>query len=247
MIDLSEKVIYITGASRGIGRACALRFIEAGANVIVHARDKTHLNLLLSATDAVSDRVISVSYDVVDADAMRSAFQLILTRFGKLDAFVNNAGIMENAVLGMITREQLEKTLAVNLEAAILHMQFASRLMQRNKSGSIVNLGSIVGERGAPGQVAYAASKAGLVGATRAAAKELAPQGIRVNALVPGFINTDMNAGHSSEKRASIVANIGMGRMGTPDEVADAALFLVSDLSKYITGQTLGVDGGMVL
>jgi 3-oxoacyl-[acyl-carrier protein] reductase len=154
---------------------------------------------------------------------------------------------MEPALLGMITDEARRRTLDVNLGAMIANMQAASRLMMRAKTGSIVNMSSIVGRFGFPGQVVYAAAKAGVIGATLSAAKELAPHGIRVNAVAPGYIDTDMNRGHDDAAHAANLARIRMGRMGRPEEVAAVVLFLAGDAAGYVTGQVVGIDGGMSL
>jgi 3-oxoacyl-[acyl-carrier protein] reductase len=170
----------------------------------------------------------------------------ILSRHKRLDILVNNAGIMRAAFIGMISADDIDRTIATNLTGLIHLIQSASRLMAR-LGGSIVNLSSIVGTKGAAGQLVYAASKAGIIGATLAAAKELAPKGIRVNAVAPGYIDTDMTAKLGDEVRLQTLKSIGLGRAGTAEDVADAVLFLASDLSRYVTGQVLGVDGGMTI
>jgi 3-oxoacyl-[acyl-carrier protein] reductase len=168
-------------------------------------------------------------------------------RFGRLDVLVNNAGIMRPGVMGATAEADIEQVLRLNLESSLLLTEAAVRLMVRGGAGSIINMSSIIGRVGAPGQFAYAASKAGLIGATLAAAKELAPKGVRVNAIAPGFIATEMTDALSEEARMEAISHIGMARPGTPEDVADAVLFLASDLSRYVTGQVIGVDGGFVL
>jgi 3-oxoacyl-[acyl-carrier protein] reductase len=247
-LSLAGRVALITGASRGIGQACAVALAGAGAAVVLHAREAAHLDAVAAQVGALGQpEPLRLAYDVTDRDAMRRAFEILRKRHRQLDILVNNAGVLESGLLGMITDDSLQRVLATNLEAAIQHLQLAARLMAREKRGTIVNVSSIVGVRGAPGQVAYAASKAGIIGATLAAARELAPAGIRVNAIAPGFIDTDMNRGHKAETHAATLAKVAMGRMGTAAEVADVVLFLVSDLARYVTGQVLGVDGGMTL
>jgi 3-oxoacyl-[acyl-carrier protein] reductase len=172
-------------------------------------------------------------------------FQSIFKAWKRLDVLVNNAGILEDALLGMITPELVDRVLGVNTRAALLVLQGAARLMQRAKSGSIINMSSIIGVEGNEGQVVYGASKAALVGLTLSAAKELAPAKIRVNAVAPGYIETDMIKHLPAEVHAQRMGQIGMGRIGTPADIANAVLFLASDLSTYVTGQVLGVDGGM--
>ena len=166
---------------------------------------------------------------------------------GQLDAVVNNAGILDDALLGMVNEKQVSHTLAVNTEAVIYHMQYASRLMMKQKSGSIVNVSSIIGRVGNAGQTVYGASKAAVIGATYSASKELAPYNIRVNAVAPGFIETAMTKQLSQEKYEQRLSEIKMGRIGTAEEVANVILFLASDYSSYVTGQVIGVDGGMVI
>ena len=166
---------------------------------------------------------------------------------GQLDAVVNNAGILDDALLGMVNEQQLSRTFAVNTEAVIFHMQYASRLMMKQKSGSIINVSSIIGRVGNIGQTVYSASKAAVIGATYSAAKELAVHNIRVNAVAPGFIETDMTKQLSANKFEERLKEIKMGRIGKAEEVANVIIFLASDQSTYVTGQVIGVDGGMVI
>ena len=174
-------------------------------------------------------------------------FKQVFSRFGRLDGLVNNAGVLHEGLLGMIRAEDIDQVLAVNIKAPLMAMQYASRLMARAGKGSIVNLVSIMGVNGAAGLSLYAASKAALVGATRSASKELAPRGIRVNAVSPGFIDTDMTRGMPEAAHAKRVASIAMGRAGTTQEVAELVSFLLGDASSYVTGQVIGIDGQMVV
>ena len=185
--------------------------------------------------------------DVTDADAVKNAYGEIFRRFRKLDVLVNNAGVLQDALLGMIPTQTIRTVLDVNIVGSLLHLQEASRLMARNRHGSIINLSSIIARFGNEGQTVYAASKAAVIGMTLAAAKELAPRNIRVNAVAPGFIDTTMTRQLPPEKYQQRVAGILMGRVGSPEEVARAIVFLASDMSSYITGQVLGVDGGMIV
>ena len=178
---------------------------------------------------------------------MKRGYEVILSKHKRLDILVNNAGIVANSLLGMIPQEQIEAVLRVNVQGVLNNLQYASRLMTRNKSGSVVNVASIVGRVGNAGQALYAGSKAAVIGVTLSAAKELAPQGIRVNAVAPGLIDTDMIRSLSPEVRTTLEKGIKMGRVGKPEDVADAIYFLASDLSGYVTGQVLGVDGGLVI
>jgi len=247
-IDLSGRVALVTGSSRGIGRAIAHRLAGAGAHVVLHgSRRSAALAEVEAEIGAAGGACSVIAADLGEIDEVKRLIKESFAVGKRLDILVNNAGVLSEGVIGMTPDDQIRHTLRINLESALAAMQIAARLMMRTKSGSIVNLGSIMGMRGAPGVMAYAASKAGLVGATLAAAKELAPNGIRVNAVAPGFIATDMTRGLAEEILAKRLAGIGMQRAGEPSEVADAVLFLASDLSRYVTGQIIGVDGGMVV
>lgn len=244
-IDLSGRVALVTGASRGIGLAIAHRFAAAGASVLLNAREIGEASLGTFAEDE-AQRIRILPGDVGRPDTARDIVRTVFSSSGRLDILVNNAGIMRTGLIGMISDEDVAEVLDTNL-ASVIHMtQSAARLMART-GGSIVNVSSVVGVKGAAGQLVYAASKAGIVGATLAASKELAPKGIRVNAVAPGYIETDMTSQLGEEARAQALEAIGLGRPGSVDDVADAVLFLASDMSRYVTGQILGVDGGMVI
>jgi 3-oxoacyl-[acyl-carrier protein] reductase len=245
---MTGRVVFVTGASRGIGRACALAFAASGAQLVLHARTEAHLDEVAAEIAKLgAPAPTRFGYELTDDAAGKAAFAEIFTRHRRLDVLVNNAGTMEPALLGMITDEARRRTLDVNLGAMIANMQAASRLMMRAKTGSIVNMSSIVGRFGFPGQVVYAAAKAGVIGATLSAAKELAPHGIRVNAVAPGYIDTDMNRRHDDAAHADNLARIRMGRMGRSEEVAAVVYFLAGDGAGYVTGQVVGIDGGMSL
>jgi 3-oxoacyl-[acyl-carrier protein] reductase len=245
---LDEKVAFITGASKGIGRETALVFAKHGASLIIHGRDERGLVSLADEIQEITNKRPQVLvYDVTDLNEIKAAFHSIRQEFKRLDVLVNNAGILNDGLLGMVQPPQVEETMAVNVHAVIYHMQYASRLMMSKKSGSIINVSSILGRFGAGGQTAYSASKAAVIGATRSASKELAPANIRVNAIAPGFIDTDMTSTLPDDKYIERLKSIKMGRVGRPLEVANTILFLASDLSTYVTGQVIGVDGGMVV
>ncbi len=247
-LGLAGKVALVTGASRGIGAATALALAHEGARLALAGRDVEQLKAVAArVVEAGAEEPLVLAYDVTAPDAVRAAFQLLHRELGRLDVLVNNAGVLEDALLGMVTPAQIDRVFAVNTTAVITHMQYASRLMARRRAGSVVNVASIIGRVGNEGQVVYGASKAAVIGATLSAAKELAPTGIRVNAVAPGFIETDMVRALPPDKRALRQRDIKMGRVGTPEDVADVILFLASDLSRYVTGQVLGVDGGMLV
>lgn len=243
-----KKTILITGATSGIGYATAQLAAQRGWTVILQGRNEEKLATIQADFQASHHAdIYTIAYDVRDTDAIKKAFMTIKKTFGVLDAVVNNAGIMDDALLGMLKPEQLTTTFDVNTNAAIYHMQFASRLMMKHKHGSIINVSSIMGIFGNAGQVAYSASKAALIGATKAASKELAPYNIRVNAVAPGFIETGLTNSLTEEVIEEKLASIKMKRAGKAAEVASVILFLASDDASYITGQVIGVDGGMVV
>lgn len=245
---VKNKIVYITGASRGIGQATAILFATHGAQLVLHAREEDGLAETLEKVARVSNiEPLVVAYDVKDTNSIKTAIQTIRKEKGKLDVLINNAGIMEESLLGMMREEMVEHTFQVNLQSVLYHMQYASRLMMKQRSGSIINVSSIIGVNGSEGNTVYAASKAGVIGATKSASKELAPYQIRVNAVAPGFIETDLTNHYKDERLEKVVNSISMKRMGTPAEVANGMLFLASDLSTYVTGQIIGVDGGMVI
>ena len=241
-------VVVVTGASRGIGRAIALDCAARGMHLVLTARDAASLDPVADeCTRAGANDVVCVALDLSSSDGIAPLFQQVFARHGRLDGLVNNAGVLHEGLLGMIRPEDIDRVLAVNVKAPLVAMQYAARLMTRRGAGSIVNLASIMGTRGAAGLSLYAASKAALVGATLSAAKELASRGIRVNAIAPGFIETDMTQGLPEAAYAARVASIAMARAGTPVEVARLAGFLLSADSAYVTGQVIGVDGQMVV
>jgi len=245
---LKDKTVLITGASKGIGKATSLLFAKEGAHLILNGRDEEALLKLQSEIEYMyGTKPIVMTYDVGDLTQIKKAFQLIKKECNSIDVLINNAGILNDALLGMVGERQMSETFSINLSAIIYHMQYASRLMTRQKSGSIINVSSIIGRFGNVGQTVYGASKAGVIGATMSAAKELAPYNIRVNAVAPGFIKTDMVKQLPEEKYEERMASIKMMRIGEPEEVANVLLFLASDMSSYVTGQVIGVDGGMII
>jgi 3-oxoacyl-[acyl-carrier protein] reductase len=249
MIDLSGRVAVVTGGTRGIGRAIAESLAGQGAAVIMNGRQAGEGldRAVQEIADKYSVPVAGVAGDIGKAETSTEIVRQAFSRFKKLDIYVNNAGVLIDGLIGMIAAEAVEETLAVNLRGVIYGIQAAARLMQRGGGGSIINITSIIGRFGNQGQLVYGASKAGVIGATLSAAKELAPRNIRVNAIAPGFIDTDMVRQLPSDKYEERMASIAIKRIGTPEDVARAALFFASDLSSYVTGQVLGVDGGMLV
>jgi 3-oxoacyl-[acyl-carrier protein] reductase len=246
---LEGKIVYITGSTRGIGWATARQCAGNGATVLLngHADEEQLQVRVKELTAEFHVQTDGFFCDVSDYDETAGVYQQIFKKYKRLDVLVNNAGILQDAVLGMISSDNVERTFGVNLAGALFNLQSAARLMSRASIGSIINLSSIVGVEGNVGQAVYASSKAGIIGLTKSAAKELAPQGIRVNAVAPGFIDTDMARQIPDEIFRKRVESVAMGRIGTPEDVASVIVFLASDASSYVTGQVIGVDGGMVL
>jgi 3-oxoacyl-[acyl-carrier protein] reductase len=241
---LENKIAIITGASRGIGKAIAEIFSKQGAKIVITSRSAEVLRIA-AALSTPDNQVTAIQGDITQEKTIKELIKLTKKLHGKLDILVNNAGILEQSILGMIATESLEKMFSVNIISMINLTQYAVRLMGNNSASSIINLASIAGTKGIEGISAYAATKGGVISFTQAAAKELAPRQIRVNAIAPGFIETDMTKQLSQEWYAKRVEGILMGRIGSPEDIANCALFLASDLSSYITGQVIGVDGGM--
>lgn len=245
---LQGRVGWITGASRGIGKATALEAGRHGARLILLARSREGLDetaLEIEKEGGVRPQLIVC--DVADEASLKAAFREVHEYTKHLDFLVNNAGILRDAVIGMISSKQITEVLQTNLVSLIQIMQFAARIMMGAKSGSIVNVASIIGRSGNEGQVVYAASKSGVIGATKSAARELAPHGIRVNAVAPGVIATGMIADIPEAKMVELLRTIKMGRLGQAEEVAKVICLLASDYTSYVTGQVVGVDGGMWL
>jgi 3-oxoacyl-[acyl-carrier protein] reductase len=248
LLDLSGRVALVTGSTRGIGWRTADLLAAHGAAVVINGRDETVVEVKAKELAAAYDtEAAGVACDAADPAQIRQAYQYVFRRFGRLDILVNNAGVLEDAVIGMVTDSLVETSFRINAFGPLHHLQAAARLMRRHGGGSIVNLSSIIGTHGNPGQIVYGSTKAALLGLTKSAAKELAPHHIRVNAVAPGFIDTDMTRALPADKYAERAGSIGMGTVGDPRYVAHAVLFFASDLSAYVTGQVLGVDGGMII
>jgi 3-oxoacyl-[acyl-carrier protein] reductase len=246
MPDLSGRVALVTGASRGIGAAVALKLASAGAAVAVnYAGSAGAAQDVVDRIAAGGGRAIALQADVGDPEAAAGLVESVLRELGGLDIVVNNAGITRDGLLMRMSDEDWSAVITTNLTGVFNVTRSASRHLMKQRSGSIVNITSVVGLVGNAGQVNYSAAKAGVVGLTKSVARELASRGVRANAIAPGFIETDMTAELSESIRSSTVDQIALGRFGSADDVANAVAFLASDDACYITGQTLAVDGGM--
>ncbi|MGM0770361.1 MAG: 3-oxoacyl-ACP reductase family protein [Halobacteriota archaeon] len=245
---LKDKVILITGASRGIGRATALMAAENRANVIINYNESE--DKAIGLADEIAEKgnhAKLIKADVSDENEVKSMFDLIKKQYNKLDILVNNAGIMQNYLLMMTSTESFEHIIDVNLKGTFLCTRYASNIMRKQRSGKVINLSSIIGLNGNAGQTAYSASKAGVAGFTKSAAKELGRYGITVNAIAPGFIETDLTRDVKEEVRQKLIENIALGRSGRPEDIAKVILFLSSELGNYVSGQVISVDGCQVI
>ena len=248
MSNLDGKVALVTGGSGGIGRAICLELAARGASVIVnYNRNAVSAEDLVATIAAGGGEATALQADVSNADQVTKLFKEAKTLYGTLDILVNNAGMTRDNVIMLMKPDDFDKVLATNLRSCWLCCKEAARIMMRKRSGSIINITSVVGIAGNGGQTNYAASKAGIIGVTKSLAKELAVRGVRVNALAPGFVETDMTADLSDDIRQRAIEAIPLGRIGAPHDIAGAVAFLASPEAAYITGQTLVVDGGMVM
>jgi len=250
MSELAGQVVFVTGGSRGIGRACVLAFARSGAKVVLaYAGNEAAAaeTARLAAAHAVPGAVTLTRFDVADSEACHAAIDQAVTDHGRLDVLVNNAGIAIDGLLLRQKEDDLARQFAVNVQGAFALCKAAARPMMKQRAGAIVNLTSVVGEMGNAGQTAYAACKAALIGFTKSLARELASRQIRVNAVSPGFIDTEMTAGIPEAQKAQMLLMIPAGRLGRAEEVAEAVLFLASPRSSYITGEVLRVNGGMYM
>src|SRR5271170_7761957 len=246
-MSLSGRVALVTGASQGIGRACALKLATAGAAVAVGARNQEKLNGLVNEITASGGKAAAFGLDVTDEEQVKSAIKAATAQFGKIDILVNNAGITRDQLVLRMKRADWDSVLSTNLTSAYLCIQQVIGSMLKQRWGRIINITSIFGQMGQAGQANYSASKAGLIGLTMAIAREVGSRSITCNAVAPGFIETAMTSGLADELKQNALKMIPLGRIGTPEDVASAVAFLASDEAAYITGHVLNVNGGMLM
>lgn len=244
---LKDRVALITGASRGIGKTIALAMAAAGAKVVVSARSAAGIEALSREIEDNGGSCVRVVGDVAITEDADRIVKTAVDHFGRLDILVNNAGITRDGLLLRMKDEDWDAVLDTNLKGAFLCIRAAAKVMTKQKFGRIINISSVVGEMGNPGQANYCASKAGLIGLTKSVAKELARRNITVNAITPGFITTDMTEALPEKSRLELTAQIPLGRLGEASDIAHAVTFIASDHASYITGQVLGVNGGMYM
>ncbi|MFG6496824.1 3-oxoacyl-[acyl-carrier-protein] reductase [Fictibacillus sp. UD] len=245
---LENKSVLVTGASRGIGRAIALYFARKGAKVAVnYSGSEAKANEVVEEIKANGGTAFAIKADISSSDDVTNMVKTVVSEFGSLDVLVNNAGITRDNLLMRMKEEDWDAVINTNLKGVFLTTKAVTRQMMKQRQGRIINIASIVGVSGNAGQANYVAAKAGVIGLTKTAAKELSSRGITVNAIAPGFIETDMTGKLEEGIKEDMLRNIPLARFGQPDDIAAAAAFLASDASSYITGQTLHVDGGMVM
>lgn len=247
-MQLKGKTAVITGSARGLGKAIALKFAELGANVVLNGSlTSNSVDETFEEFKAAGFSVIAVKGDVRDSNDVKSIMDNAIKAFGRIDILVNNAGITKDKPMAMMSEDDWDNVLDINLKGTFLCAKAASKIMIKQKYGKIINITSVAGLYGNKGQVNYSSSKAGLIGLTKSIAKELASRGITCNAVAPGLIRTDMTDTLSEEVRNGYTQKIALGRLGTPEDVANLVSFLASDYSDYITGQVINIDGGLVM
>jgi len=243
---LEGKVALITGGAKGIGKKITETFAEYGASVVInYSGSEAAAVQLADEINAKSSKAVIYKCNVADFEAVKEMMEFVITEFGRLDILVNNAGVTKDNLMLRMSEEEFDKVIDVNLKGCFNCMKHVTRTMLKQKYGKIINISSVVGVHGNAGQVNYSASKAGIIGMTKSMAKELGAKGICVNAIAPGFIETEMTDVLSDDVKKSIKSGIPMGKMGSVDDIAQTAAFLASDAAAYITGQVIGVDGGM--
>ena len=244
---LNEKVAIVTGAGRGIGRAVAIAYAKMGADVVCVSRTEENSSKVAAEIEGLGQKAWPFAVDVSNTNAVENAAQAILEATGKIDILVNNAGITRDNLLMRMSEEEWDTVLNTNLKGAFNFTKAFTRTFMKQRSGRIINIASVIGLIGNAGQSNYAASKAALIGFTKSVAKELAPRGVTANAIAPGFIETDMTSVLDEKVRGAIINRVPMARFGSPEDVANTAIFLAMESTNYMTGQILTVDGGMVM
>ncbi|AJA47033.1 3-oxoacyl-[acyl-carrier-protein] reductase FabG [Clostridium pasteurianum DSM 525 = ATCC 6013] len=247
-LDLNNKIALITGGTRGLGRAIAEKLAEQKVKIVVTGTNKERAEEAASEiSSAYNVETLGLQQDVSSEESTKEVVKCIINKFKRIDILVNNAGITSDGIMMMMKKENWDKVININLTGAFNSTKFVSKHMLKQKSGTIVNITSVVGITGNAGQANYSASKAGLIGFTKTVARELADRGITVNAIAPGYISTDMTSKLPDKVSREILSQIPMKAYGSPEAVANAVLFLASNMSNYITGQVINVDGGMVM
>ena len=246
MVNLRSdgKIAVVTGASRGIGRGIALALADAGATVICAARDLSKLETVVAEIVAAGGKAHAHRVDVASRESIEALISSVVTAHGRIDVLVNNAGITRDNLLLRMKPAEWDDVIATNLTSVFISTQAVMKPMLKQRGGSIINIGSVVGLSGNAGQANYAAAKAGLIGFSKSVAREVASRGIRVNVVTPGFIDTDMTKAMPDAARQAVLASVPLGRTGTPLDIAGLVVYLASDASAYVTGQTISVDGG---
>ena len=247
MFKLSKKVAVVTGASRGIGRSMAETYARAGAHVICVSRNEDTLNVVADGIKSNGGSASVTAINVSNLEEFQNLIKDTTDKYGSVDILVNNAGITRDTLIMRMSEEDWDIVIDVNLKGAFNGIKAVTRTMMKQRFGRIINISSVVGLTGNAGQVNYAASKAGLIGLTKATAKEIGSRGITVNCIAPGYIATDMTGQMDDKAKDLLISQIPLGRIGSPDDIAATAQFLASDEAGYITGQTFTVDGGMVM
>lgn len=247
-MKLENKTVLVTGASRGIGREIALTFAKEGANIVVnYSGSKEKAEEVVAEITALGQKAIAYQCNVSDGDSVQNMVKETIAQFGSLDILVNNAGITRDNLLMRMKDDEWDDVININLKGVFLCTKAVTRQMMKQRAGKIINVSSIVGVIGNPGQANYVAAKSGVIGLTKTSAKELASRNITVNAIAPGFITTDMTDQLKDDVKEAMLAQIPLGKFGQAKDIANAALFLASDDANYITGQTIHIDGGMVM
>lgn len=247
-MKLAGKVAVVTGASRGIGKSIAIELAKQGADVVVnYAGSVDRANEVVKEIESLGRKAMSIQCDVSDGESVNAMMKEALEAFGSIDILVNNAGITRDNLLMRMKDSEWDDVINTNLKGVFLCTKAVTRPMMKQRKGRIINITSIVGVTGNPGQANYVAAKAGVIGFTKTTAKELAQRNITVNAIAPGFITTDMTDKLTDEVKNSMLTQIPLGQFGNPEDIANAVVFLASDESSYITGQTLHIDGGMYM